>query len=140
VSRKRRHLSEKDKLLFGARALLILGHIFLVLALAISAEFLWLGIPKTTTLHRLFFGVVVGATLCTVGFRLASKTWQGSLQPLLRACAGAGILFLGIVLKINLQSAHRAIPPVWLLVLAGSPLLWLLIRRTPRPRRHEKPA
>lgn len=130
---------EKDKRLLGAGALFILGNISLVIALALSAEFFWLGTPKTTTPLRLILGVLVGGAFCIIGFRLASQTYLGSLQAVLHACAGAGVLFLGIIFQVNLHLAHWVFPPIWLLTVMELPLLWLLItRRKLRPRRLQK--
>lgn len=136
-----RQISEKDKRLFAAAALFILGFIILAISLAASAVFAWLGVPRTTSPTRLVLFLSTGVALCLTGFRWASGTWHGSAKPLLQACGIAGVLFLGDILRVNSQEPHRMIPPLWLLLIMELPLLWLLIaKRKPCRRGHKKRA
>jgi hypothetical protein len=141
VPRKKRPLSEKDKRLFAAAIIVIPGRIFFILGIAMSAVYVWLGIPGTSSPLRLTVGTTVGAVLILTGYRLASGNWKGSLQPLVYSYGAAGFLFLVYLLKLNLLAAHRTFPPVWLFLLMEAPLLWLLLtKRRPQPARQKKPA
>jgi hypothetical protein len=110
------------------------GTALLVFSLVFLGTFSWLGLPRTTTPLRMVVFGIVGLILGLTGYRLASGSLSGGFQTVHRSAALAGVLFLGVFLR-NQLNVRRPPPPVWMLGIAAlTPISWWLVAHGRQPR------
>src|ERR1700680_430002 len=118
---------------------IFIGRLLLIFSLFFLGTSRWLGFPNTTTPLRLVMFGVVGLILGTAGYRLASGTWVGSFQVLHESAAIAGLVFLVVFLRKQLNANRPPSPPSWVVGIAAlAPISWWLVARRPRRRRRKK--
>lgn len=110
-----------------------LGQMGLICSILFLGTLHWFGVPAITTPLRLLLFGALAFFLAMSGRRLASGTWKSWPQVLHQSFAIAGLLFLAVCLRRELNVNRPPLPPGWVIVVVAlAPISWWLLARNTR--------
>jgi hypothetical protein len=128
-------MKRADEKRFARVLVFAIGRVGLVFFLVFLGTSHWFGLPSTTLLQLIIFGVV-GLVLALAGYRMTSGGLAGFSSVLHQSAAIAGLLFLAICLRRELNVNRPPLPPGWVMVVAAlAPVSWPLAASA---RRHSR--
>jgi hypothetical protein len=130
-------MKRADEKRFARVLVLVIGRLGLVFFLVFLGTSHWFGLPSTTTPVRLAIFGIAGLVLALSGYRMTSGGWVGFSRVLHECAAIAGVLFLAVCLRRELNVNRPPLPPGWVIVVSAlAPVSWWL--RALSTRRHSR--